>query len=163
MIIDKANQPKEGYPKFTDPVFATVDCHVFVHTSDGDVAGAKKFYCDRIFAVCVLKELEKWCIKYGFSFIHIGCYNPRNARKRNGEDIIPIRWSNHSYGLAIDFKGIKDNNGKAIYYPELKTAAPKKFLELIAGIKKAIQDHGRYSEIVDDGQWLHIGIWVKNK
>ena len=159
MIIDSANQPKKENPQFDDPVNATLDIHVYYVTDDGLIAGARKFFCDRVFAVTVLKEIEKFCIKYGFSACHIGCYNPRFARLKNGQEIKPRRWSNHAYGLAIDFKGIKDNNGKYISYEMMKTACPAKLAELVANIKTAIVAKGRRPETVDEGQWLHAGIW----
>lgn len=160
MIIEKANQPKPEYPQLIDPVNATFETDVYYADDENPNKARKTFYCDRVFAVCVLKEIEKWCLRYGFHPVHLGCYVPRYARKFNGEEIKPRRWSNHSYGLAIDFKGII-SEGKYIPFSELTKNAPKKLLELVTAIKTQIKAHNRGAEIVNEGpnSWMHIGIW----
>jgi hypothetical protein len=162
MIIDSANQPKKENPQFDDPVNATLDCHVYVATDDGVMEGNRKIYCDRVFAVTVLKPLEAWCLKYGFGIIHIGVYYPRPARNFSGQEIKPRRWSNHAYGLAIDFKGVRDNNGKNIYMDKLLSESPAKMKELLININNAIKEKGRKPELVNERScWYHLGVWRK--
>lgn len=160
MLISSTNQPESDKPQFADPVNALFNCRIFYATDDGIIDAGRRFKCDRVFAVAVLQEIEKWCLRYGFGMVHLGAYNPRYARRVNGQEIKPRRWSNHAYGLAIDFKGIKDNNGKYISFEMMKDACPAKLHELIGNIKTAITAKGRRPEIVDEGQWLHLGIWV---
>ena len=159
MQITSTNQPDKDKPQFADPVHALFNMRVFYATDDGVIDAGRRFKCDRVFAVTVLEVIEKWCLKYGFGMVHLGCYNPRFARHKNGTEITPRRWSNHAYGLAIDFKGIKDNNGKYISFEMMETACPAKLHELIGNIKTAIVAKGRKPELVNEGQWLHLGIW----
>lgn len=159
MLISSTNNAKSEYPQLTDPVNALFNCRIFYATDEGIIDGGRRFFCERIFAITVLSEIENWCLKYGFGMVHIGSYNPRYARHKNGTEIKPRRWSNHAYGLAIDFKGIKDNNGRFISFENMQLQCPAKLNELIGNIKHAIAGKNRRAEIVDEGQWVHIGIW----
>lgn len=161
MLITPTKQPPAGDPQFEHPVHALLSCSVFYDTGTGLKAG-RQFFCERIFAETVLTQIEKWCLKYQFSMVNIGCYNPRKARHADGTPILPSRWSNHAFGLAIDFKGIKDEKGKFVSVNNLQDNAPAKWHELINNVTVAIKGINHKPEILVEGggaAWCHFGIW----
>ena len=147
-------------PVVQEPVNATFLGDVYYVTERGPVLWPHPFYCARVFAYSVLDAIDRIMAGERCAMAHIGCYNPRLARKRNGDLIQPKRWSNHAYGEAIDFRGVVSEEGVYIPYrmmekrltEELKTACAEK----IAAV-------GRKAEIVDEGDWLHLGIWPERR
>ena len=134
------------------PVRAFLECQVYYNTENGIVPSNGGIYCDSLFADIVLKPIEEYCIKYDYSFAHIGCYNPRFARDKNGQPILDKngqqRISNHAFGTAIDAKGLV-THGMIIGIPQ----------ELIDEIRAGIEKQGKKPEIVDEVRWWHIGFF----
>lgn len=165
MLITKANQPGKGYPKLMEPVNAEMSVEVKYYAGENDLRDwLRPFYCERVFANTILRSIGTWCVKWGFKgFVHIGCYNARKARHLDGTLIKPTRWSNHAYGLAVDFKGILDEHGNFVTFKELRDNAPMKWNELLNNIKTAIEGLGNTMEVKDEGNglYIHLGIWHK--
>jgi len=162
MRIIKTIQPSWGpssKPHIVDPVIATLAVPVYYVTERGPVLQAKGIVCARAFAQTVLRVTEDWAMQYGFGLAHIGVYNPRKARLKNGSPITPERWSNHAYAEAWDFKGITDPHGELLDLNAMIAGCPKKLLELVSGCRAAIVAVHRRPEIVDEGRWEHIGMF----
>ena len=162
--ITKTTQPAGGpadKPRLVDPVVAGLNVPVYYMTSDrGPVPSMRGIVCTRAFAETVLTQLEEFARKYGFGLVHIGVYVARKARHADGTPIVPVRWSNHSFGEAIDFKGIITQHGEGdlLTVPQMETGCPAKLKELLDKCRSAINGIGRRPEIVDDGGWYHLGI-----
>ena len=148
-------------PRVANPVKATLTIPVFYATERGPVPYTQPIFCGRVFAETVLKALERCCLGWQFGLVHIGLYNPRKARKADGKVIRPVRWSNHAYGEAMDFKGIVTNLGQGRFYniKRMQWGCPSKLGDVWTGCEEAIESKGLRPEIVDEQDWLHIGIW----
>ncbi len=87
------------------------------------------------------------------------------ARRKDGTLIQPVRWSNHAYGEAVDFKGVVTENGAGEFLgiAEMKEQCPDKLDFLIDACNQAIIAIQRKPEIVDEGDWCHIGLWPKKR
>ena len=166
MRLVSAKQPgntPSGCPAIPSPVVATLDVNVYYATERGPIPSSRGILCGRMFANTVLAEQERWCKKHGFrGIVHVGILNQRPARKRNGEVILPKRWSNHARAEAEDFKGIVDDQGRFVPVAELKVHSPVKFNELIGNCRAAIKAAKRREEFVDEGGWYHLGLWPVN-
>lgn len=161
MQIKKVGQPiggPENKPLLVEPVEVTLDCPVFYDNDGVLIRQTSGIRCSKVFAETVLHVLEEVCVKYGFGLVHVGFYNARYARKANGKPIVPQRWSNHSRGLAIDWKGVK-SNGVFYSVSKLKTDSPKKYEEFVGGCRAAIKAAGRRVEIVYEIGWQHLGLY----
>lgn len=141
-----------------NPVTVTLDVPVYYVGERGSVP-SKSIFCAEAFARSVLPALQEIAQRQKWGIAHIGVYNPRKARHKDGTPITPARWSSHAYAEAMDFKGFVDQNGELLTIKELKT----KYVGITAGVIRtctiAIQGIGRRPEIVDEGDWLHIGLW----
>lgn len=162
MILTKSSQrksPPADKPVVRDPVIAKPAVPLYYVTERGPLRSESgELYCARIFAETILETLESIAIlKYGSSGVgHVGCYFPRPARYKNGMEIVPRRWSNHSYGLAIDFKGFV---GDDLSMVSLVRMSPQQKEFIREECAAAVKDAGRKPEIIDEGGWLHLGIW----
>jgi hypothetical protein len=151
-------------PRVPDPVFAVPAVTVHYTATDTNLVRQDGINCSRAFATLVLGVIERWCGRYGFQgFAHVGVFNSRYARRPNGEAFTPLRWSNHSRGEAVDFKGIHDAQGNYLDIAAMKAGCPAKLAELINDITVAIVAAGRLPEIVweptrDNTRWIHLGI-----
>jgi hypothetical protein len=149
--------PPRGKPHVVNPVKAKLNIPLYYNTERGPVPWNHGIYCSHVFAATVLGPLEVLFERNNWGLCHIGFYNPRLARTKAGKTIQPERWSNHSHGLAVDFKGTVDEDGKLTTVRQLKA---KGLLDDIVGpVQTAILKANRKPEIVDEGGWLHIGIW----
>lgn len=157
-----SNRPT-GAPNVVNPVKATLDCPVYYYGENGPVPSFSPVYCAGTFARTVLAAIEEWCVKHHFALVHVGIYNPRPARKANGQEITPKRWSNHAYGCAIDFKGIKVNHGKGGFLSVdiLQADAPAKWRELLDAVSDAMKAANLKPEMVDEGGWYHMGYFPR--
>jgi hypothetical protein len=107
-----------------------------------------------LFADVILKTIENHCVEHNLGLVHIGVYNPRPARKKDGTNFIPLRWSEHAFGNAIDLKGFTQN-GKLIYAdkePHFKDLL-KKIVDMCASKKVTLS-------VVNETNWYHIGLKV---
>jgi hypothetical protein len=161
MQVKQIGQPvggPEGKPLLEHPVEVTLSCAVFYDNDGVLLRQTSGIRVSKVFADTVMHVIEDWCAKYGFDFVHVGFYNARYARKANGKPITPQRWSNHSYGLAVDWKGVRVNG---VFYSvaKLKTDSPKKYQELVGGCRAAIKAAGRKPELVFEGGWQHLGLY----
>lgn len=152
-------------PRVLNPVVATPDVATYYY--DGEMHKDKGINCSKIFAATVLRTMEEWALKYGYDgLLHIGVFNSRYARHPDQTPILPIRWSNHAYGAAMDFKGIYIESGDSkqiMTVDQMLDGIPAKTEELIAQCATAIKKAGRKPEIVREPtaqncSWLHIGI-----
>jgi hypothetical protein len=167
MFLKKISQPgDESEPKVPDPCVAKLDVPVYYLGANGTIPSTRGITCDRTFARVILAEVERWATRYGFGLVHLGVYNPRPARKRNGEIITPKRWSNHAFGIAIDFAGITvpanvsdENPHGFMSIDEMQAGCPAKLAELMDRVRRVIIAASRRAEIVDEGGWIHIGLW----
>lgn len=149
-------KPKSA-PRVVDSVWVTFGVPAF-YTGGSEPEPAGRVFCARAFATAVLAPLEAWATKYGFGLCHLGCYVPRQARKADGTPIKPVRWSNHAHGTGLDWSGIL-TDGRHLGIPEMKAGCPAKLKELLEVIEHSIRSKGRRPEIVDEGGWIHLGIW----
>lgn len=151
------NNPIQAIPIVERPVRAYLDIPVFYATENGLIPNTGGIYCAELFVKCVLKPINEYCRMENFSFVHIGCYNPRNARKKDGTPILDekgaMRWSNHAYGIAIDAKGII-NNG------EFRLLSLKDDKDMFDKILQNIFQAGKKAEIVNESNWYHIGFFM---
>ena len=150
--------PPLSKPNVVEPVVVRMTVPLYYCTERGPEPWDHSVFCARLFAETVLTTLDKVLAEHNASMVHIGVYNPRMARKKNGKPLDPPRWSNHAYGSAIDFKGVIIDN-KFTPIPVMK----KTHIELLNTIKNecsnAITKTNHKPEIVDEGDWIHIGIW----
>ena len=160
MKLAKAPQPAraKGAPAIVQPVFATLAVPVY-YTGSSTLQATERILCASAFAELVLRPMEDWAQKYSFAVCHLGVYACRRARKADGSPIVPVRWSNHSTGCAIDLSGIRTADGERLDIAQMKAGCPAKLHELQLACAHTITAAGRRAEIVDEGGWLHIGIW----
>lgn len=152
-----------GVPVLQDPVNVELDVPVYYVNERGPIRVFGPQYCERIFANTVLKTLNSILNERNLGLAHLGIYNARMARHANGTPILPARWSNHAYGCAMDFKGVvlpgldpklldvKTMLNDPQYKPLLNEAQ--------AQCRASIVNIQRRPEIVDEGGWVHVGIW----
>lgn len=151
----------EDKPLIPEPCVCRLDVPVAYLGANGTIPSTRGITCDRDFARIVLGEMERWALRYGFGIVHLGVYNPRKAQKKNGQIIKPERWSNHSYGTAIDFAGITTREGEFLGIGDMQDGCPAKLAELKDRVAHAMIQSSRRAEIVDEGGWIHLGIWQK--
>jgi hypothetical protein len=158
----QANWGPANKPTVVAPVIATLAVPVYYNGGDG-LRAANGIFCADLFASTVLTVMEGWAKKYGFGIVDLGVYNPRMARHMDGTPIIPARWSNHAFGLAMDFDGIMIvSSGAYLNIAQMQAGCPAKLKELVDGCTAAIIASGRKPEIVPEGgTWIHIGIWTE--
>jgi hypothetical protein len=165
MIIKPTGQstlPVPGKPLVIDPVKVYMDIPLFYATERGPVPWDHPIFCAKVFAETVLQVQNDILLAEQMGLVHIGFYYPRPARRRDGTPIEPERWSNHSYGLAEDWKGIVTKNGEFLGVDLLhgNPAVPTDlFMRIWNGCAEAIRKAGRRPEIINEGSWVHIGIW----
>jgi hypothetical protein len=165
MKIERLKKPSVvivGAPVLAKPVRVELGVPLWYSGGMSLGAGLEKvdwLECEEVFARSVLEALEEWALRWGFGITHLGCLVVRRARYADGRVIQPIRWSNHAYGLAIDWSGIVDGKGRWYRVDKMKTACPAKLRDVLDMVRKAIAEKGRESEIVDEGGWYHLGIW----
>ncbi|MEM7121812.1 MAG: hypothetical protein AAF563_11080 [Pseudomonadota bacterium] len=166
MIVEPTTQstsPPSDKPLVESPVLVGMDVPLFYMTERGPVTWEHKVFCGRAFADTVLTEMNDIMKVAELGLVHLGFYNPRKARRRDGTPISPERWSNHAFGEAVDFKGIvqTDDTDNFLDIAAMKTSAPDVLKNMSERCANAIEAIGRKPEIVDEGSWLHIGIWPK--
>lgn len=155
----KRRPAPDGAPVVHDPVSVTMDVQVLYPGSGMPERTLSPIYCSRSFAAIVLMTMNAWAEKYGFAIVHLGVYNPRKARKADGTPILPSRWSNHAYGEAMDWAGIVTTDGKWLKPRALRSGSPAKYRELLDSLRAVIASNHRREEIVDEGGWIHIGMF----
>lgn len=162
MLTALATQPPSinHSPPVLYPVNATMDAHLFYNTERGPVIWPHPIFCSLLFSQLVLSPLDVFLVKNNYALVHIGIFNPRPARHVDGSLIKPVRWSNHAYGKAMDFKGIITDNGAGefIEYKKLKSTN-NPIIAVINDIREDIVKAHYQPEIVDEHSWLHIGIF----
>ena len=147
--IDPANKPMVNFP-----VSVLADMPVYYSEDKGLTLVKSGIFCSRLFADTVLKVINDHCVEHNLGLVHIGVYNPRPARKKDGTNFIPLRWSEHAYGNAIDLKGFAQS-GKLIYTdkePHFKDLL-KKIVDMCASKKVTLS-------VVNETNWYHIGLKV---
>jgi len=148
--------PPKDKPLVEEPVKAHMDIPLYYMTERGPTPWNHSIFCAKVFAETILLTLNRLLSDSGLGMVHLGVYNPRMARKRDGTPITPKRWSNHSYGLAVDFKGVVDEYGK---FEDIRGMDKFLLSKIEAECRGAVGKWGRKWEIVDEGDWLHLGIW----
>lgn len=152
-----------GAPVLRDPVNVVLDVPVFYVNERGPIRVFGPQYCERIFATTVLKTINSILSEKNLGLAHLGIYNPRKARRANGEPILPPRWSNHAYACAMDFKGVVLPGDVPVLLDIKAMKADAHYLALLndasARCKESITAINRKPEIVDEGGWIHVGIW----
>lgn len=154
----QSSLPPLDKPLVKDPVRVTMDIPLYYMTERGPVPWDHTIFCARAFADTVLYTINGIFCEQQLGFVHLGFYNPRKARRRNGALIEPVRWSNHAYGEAGDWKGIVTQDGE---FTPVGTLDEKLFMAVWSGCTVAIRDIGRKPEIINERGWVHIGIWPK--
>jgi len=168
MEIRASTQSTDGppdKPEVENPVKVTLDVPSYYMTERGPLLSKRAIFCGKAFADTVLTELNAILSAAQCGLLHLGFYNPRKARDKNGKTFIPERWSNHAFGEAVDFKGVVRNNDPDDFLDiaGMKQKAPELLTRIQTRCAAAIEAAGRKAEIVDEGGWFHIGIWPKNK
>ncbi|MBD9358619.1 hypothetical protein [Methylomonas albis] len=158
---DQSHDGPSNKPQVDTPVLAKLDIPLFYATERGPIPWQHSVFCGKAFAETVLTECEKLFQDNNYGLVHIGVYNPRQARHKDGTPIIPIRWSNHAYGEAMDFKGVYTDNGNGEFLgiARMKAEIPGFLNSLHTACETAVTAINRKPEIVDEGDWLHLGIW----
>jgi hypothetical protein len=156
MIIETTKRRAEpGAPILRDPVEVTLSVPVYYDDGKDLILSKSKIFCERVFANTVLKVLDAMALEKQYGVVHVGVYNARKARRKDGTEIKPTRWSNHAYGLAIDFKGWRTKDGEYLKVSADKTMAG----EVIDRVRVSVEAAKRKPETVDEGGWAHLGIW----
>ena len=150
--------PPTDKPVVKDPVVVELDVPLYFISERGPTP-SRTIFCAKSFVLTVLVPLQAIAQSQGWGLAHVGFYNPRKARHKDGTPIIPARWSNHAFGEAGDFKGFVDAEGELISINDLKLKHPDVYQQVLNQCKDAITAAGRRAEIVDEGGWLHIGMW----
>jgi hypothetical protein len=154
--------PPEDKPAVASPVLVTLDRPFYYVSERGPVPSAHPLFCGRAFAETVLAVMHELLEGQGLAVAHVGVYNPRFARRANGKPILPKRWSNHAYGEAMDFKGVvEEGDPDLIGLDAMRRRWPDLLPALAERCGTEIKRIGRRPEIVDEGGWLHIGLWPK--
>jgi len=167
MLITSTGQsslPPPDKPLVEDPVKVTMDIPLFYVTERGPTPWPHSIFCSRVFAETVLKAMNDLLFLKHMGMVHIGFYNPRQARKKDGSLIEPVRWSNHAYGEAMDWKGVMTAAAvfQGVDVVHDTTAMDRALLQEIWNrCSAAILAIGRRPEIVNEGAWIHIGLWPK--
>lgn len=164
MKIQPTKQPlaPPGRPDITRPVLVGMDVPLYyLQTAGHPVLWEHDIFCSDDFAAHVLVLLNHWAKKHAFAVVHLGVYNARKARHKDGTPIVPARWSNHAYGEAMDFAGIIPalGQGKFMTIEEMQDGCPAKLNDLSHLVRSAILGEGRQPEIVDEGGWIHLGMF----
>lgn len=150
--------PPPDKPQILNPVLVTLDVPLFYQTERGPTLWAHPVFCAAKFADSVLLQLNRFALEHSYALVHLGFYNPRKARRRDGTFITPIRWSNHAFGGAVDFKGVISQSGEGDFLQVARMPADQ-VADIREECARAILGVGERPEIVDEGAWLHIGIW----
>jgi hypothetical protein len=155
--------PPPDKPKVENPVLVAMDVPMFYMTERGPTPWDHKVFCGKAFADTVLAELNDILGKAGLGLVHLGFYNPRQARHKDGTPIVPARWSNHAFGEAVDFKGVirGGNPDDFLDIAAMKASLSTVLRDIENRCADAIKRIDRKPEIVDEGGWLHIGLWPK--
>jgi hypothetical protein len=158
-----SSQPNWGPPDkplVKNPVKVTMDIPIYYSEAGGFTLN-KSIICGEAFADTVLKECEKILQVQDLALVHLGFYNPRKARRKDGSIIKPVRWSNHAYGEAVDFKGVIKGSGEGDFLgiAEMESTMPETLKKIVESCERAIIAAGRKPEIVHEGDWYHIGLW----
>ena len=140
-----------------------MDVPMYYMTERGPIPWNHRVYCGRAFADTVLRQVNRTLAEGRLAMVHIGVYNPREARRKDGTLIQPVRWSNHAYGEAMDFKGVMVANGAGNFLTvrDMRRQIPDLLDTLVSRCHSAITAQRRKPEIVDEGDWLHVGIWPR--
>lgn len=148
-------------PAVANPVEVTLDIPVFYMSDRGPVVSTHPIFCGRAFADTVLTQVNTLLQGNGLGLVHLGVYNPRKARRADGSPIVPERWSNHAFGEAMDFKGVTqgDNPDQFTDVRRMATQMTQLLQQLRSNCDTAITGIRRRPEIVDEVNWLHVGIW----
>jgi hypothetical protein len=168
MEIKASTQSVDGppdKPEVENPVKVTLDVPVYYMTERGPLLSKRAIFCGKAFADTVLTELNAILSEAQCGLLHLGFYNPRKARKKDGTPIVPTRWSNHAYGEAVDFKGVVRSSDPDDFLDiaGMKQDAPDLLAKIQARCAAAIEAAGRRAEIVDEGGWIHVGIWPRTR
>lgn len=150
---------KDGAPQVVQPVNVSLSLPVYYVTERGPIESHRPIYCGRAFADTVLAAFEGVLAGTGWGVAHVGVYFARHARHKDGSLIKPARWSNHAYGEAWDFKGLVTAQGHLIGIRQMRQEQPDTLEGLLKACERAIVQAGRKPEIVDEGGWVHIGLW----
>ena len=162
----QSSLPPPDKPLVQDPVKVTMDIPLFYVTERGLIPWQHSIFCSRAFADTVLQVMNVTLGALGLGMGHIGFYAPRQAKKKDGSLIQPVRWSNHAYGEAVDWKGIMTANGEFRGVDIIHDAAAMDLTllrEIWGKCGAAIMAIGRKPEIVSEGSWIHIGLWPKER
>ena len=159
MKIEACGQPDGGpanKPRIENPVRVTLEIPVF-YSGTGALQPVKTpIMCGRVFAETALAVMERVLKAHGKGLVHLGVYNARMARRKDGTPITPPRWSNHSFGCAIDWSGIATGD-------QWQSMAKLKDDPVVMAIRRearvAIVSTARKPEIVDEGGWIHVGFY----
>lgn len=149
-------------PQIELPVLARLSCPVFYDTGEGLKPMVSPILCARQFANSVLLALEQKCVKYGYGLVHIGVLAQRPARHANGTLIKPIRWTNHAYGRAIDWKGLVLPGGEFQDMLALRRESPGALAEILDHITHSMRAVGipdTRQEMVKEPNWHHCGFY----
>lgn len=146
-------------PEVADPVLVRMRCPVYFALSETESRlMPDMIFCARVFAETVLATMDTILAETGLGFCHVGAYNPRRARGVNGRPLASGRWSNHAYGTAVDWKGVV-RDGRLLNVRAMQKEMPGLVKNITTRCEAAIQRAGRRPEIVNEGGWIHIGIW----
>ncbi len=150
-------------PVLRDPVNVVMDVPVFYVNERGPIRMFGPQYCERVFATSVLRTINAILSERNLGLAHLGIYNPRMARHANGDPILPPRWSNHAHGCAMDFKGVVLSGDVPVLVDIRAMRQDVKYRDLLedaaAQCRASIISIQRNPEIVDEGGWIHVGIW----
>jgi hypothetical protein len=160
----QSDSPPPDKPLVENPVKVKMDVTVYYQTERGPTLSNSRIFCGKAFADTVLTEINAIMQEHGLGLVHLGFYNPRKARKKDGTPIVPTRWSNHAYGEAMDFKGVVRGNDPDNFadIAAMKQQLPEILQRIQTRCAAAIEAAGRRPEIVDEGGWFHIGLWPRN-
>lgn len=163
MHIKETKLPKntDGTPNTPDPVIVTLAVPIVYLGGTGKLDfDVDPFVVSRPFAMGVLAPLENHvlALNQDLAIGHLGIYNPRPARGKNGKDLVPFRWSNHTYRAAIDFVGLVDKHGSVTTFVNIVG-----FNSLLLIVRKEIINLGRKPEIVNEKKWYHLGMFPEKE
>jgi hypothetical protein len=85
--------PPPNKPPVNNPVLVAMDVPVFYMNERGPTPSTHGIFCGKAFADTVLTELNAILQAGGLGLVHLGVYNPRQARHKDGTPILPARWS----------------------------------------------------------------------
>jgi hypothetical protein len=159
MHIEPTHDPNahSEYPPVVEPVHVILDIPVYYKQYGDEILPVHApIVCSRHLSETILAVLERELKAAGKALVHLGVYCQRMARHKDGTPIHPKRFSNHALGAGIDWAGYAELDGSDWWDVSNDEAQPL-VLRIQTAVSASLSAAGLRQEIVNEGDWLHLG------